>query len=253
MIDIVAYGGGTNSTALLVEFVKRKLEPPVFILFSDTGAEKPHTYAYVDMFSKWLVEQGYPEITIVRPNVTIIQDCINRSALPAIAYGFKTCSDRFKIQPQRKFLNNNEPTKSAFKRGEKVLQIIGFDADEPQRADTTIPEKDAKKFSNWYPLIDWGMGRDECIKTIEDAGLCLPGKSACYCCPNSQPSEIRQNAANYPEQIKIALDIEKKADLTTIAGLGRRFNWGELLKNEEMFADGYALTPEMVCGCYDGE
>ena len=40
---VVAYGLGVNSTALLVEFVKRDIRPDL-ILFADTGGEKPETY-----------------------------------------------------------------------------------------------------------------------------------------------------------------------------------------------------------------
>jgi hypothetical protein len=251
MITIAAYGGGLNSTAMIVEAVHRCL-PIDLILFSDTGAEKPHTYAYVEMFSKWLAERGYPEVITVQPPTTIIQDCQKRHALPAVAYGYRTCSDRFKIAPQRKYCNNWQPAKDAWDAGEKLLQLVGYDADEPHRAERPIPEDDTKKYENWYPLIDWDMGRDECAQAIEMAGLCMPGKSACYLCPNSQPSEIRQNNHNYPDLMRVALDIEASADLTSLAGLGRRFNWGAMLANDEMFPDGYALTPEMLCGCYDG-
>ncbi len=48
---VVGYGGGTDSTALLVECVKRGIKVDM-ILFADTGAEKPHTYAYVNYFSE---------------------------------------------------------------------------------------------------------------------------------------------------------------------------------------------------------
>ncbi|MDG9927457.1 MULTISPECIES: hypothetical protein [unclassified Pseudomonas] len=49
---VVAYGAGTNSTALLVEMV-RLGEPVDAILFADTGGERPETYAYRDLFSDW--------------------------------------------------------------------------------------------------------------------------------------------------------------------------------------------------------
>ncbi len=54
---ICSYGGGTNSTALLIECVKRGIRIDM-ILFADTGAEKPHTYSYVKYVSKWLVSRG---------------------------------------------------------------------------------------------------------------------------------------------------------------------------------------------------
>ena len=104
---ICSYGGGTNSTALLIECVKRGIRIDM-ILFADTGAEKPHTYAYVEYFSKWLVSKGYPAIQVVKaPNKTLEQDCFDRKALPSIAYGLKSCSQRFKIQPQDKLVNNS--------------------------------------------------------------------------------------------------------------------------------------------------
>ena len=104
---ICSYGGGTNSTALLIECVKRGIRVDM-ILFADTGAEKPHTYDYVEYFSKWLVSEGYPAIQIVKaPNKSLEQDCFDRKALPSVAYGFKTCSQRFKVQPQDKLVNNS--------------------------------------------------------------------------------------------------------------------------------------------------
>ena len=56
---VVSYGGGTNSTAMLIGMVERS-EPVDLILFADTGGERPGTYAYVDLFSGWLRERGYP-------------------------------------------------------------------------------------------------------------------------------------------------------------------------------------------------
>jgi len=77
--------------------------------------------------------------------------------------------------------------KAEWKSGRKIIKIIGCDADEEHRA--KIPED--KKYIYKYPLVKWGVGRDECIKIIEVAGLGLPGKSACYFCPSSKPTEIR--------------------------------------------------------------
>ena len=42
---MVSYGGGVNSTALLVGLHQHRI-PVDLILFADTGAEHPHTYAY---------------------------------------------------------------------------------------------------------------------------------------------------------------------------------------------------------------
>ncbi len=41
---VVSYGVGLDSTAMLVEMHNRGMRPDL-ILFSDTGGEKPETYA----------------------------------------------------------------------------------------------------------------------------------------------------------------------------------------------------------------
>ena len=42
-INMVSYGGGANSTALLIGLHQHHI-PVDLILFADTGAEHPHTY-----------------------------------------------------------------------------------------------------------------------------------------------------------------------------------------------------------------
>ena len=50
MITVASFGGGTDSTAMLIGMWQRK-EPVDLILFADTGGEKPHTYKYISIFS----------------------------------------------------------------------------------------------------------------------------------------------------------------------------------------------------------
>ena len=63
-INIVSYGGGANSTALLIGLHQHRI-PVDLILFADTGGEHPHTYAYLDIMDRWLKDHGMPEITRV--------------------------------------------------------------------------------------------------------------------------------------------------------------------------------------------
>jgi len=65
MITVSSFGGGTDSTAMLIGMYQ-KGEKVDLILFADTGGEKPHTYEHIKRFSAWLVEHGMPEITVVR-------------------------------------------------------------------------------------------------------------------------------------------------------------------------------------------
>lgn len=253
-LTIVSYGGGTNSTAMLIECAKQGLKVDL-ILFADTGGERPHTYNYVKIFSEWCVKNGLPEIITVKKVrdtgeiLTLEQNCLEKNMLPSIAYGFKSCSLKYKVQPQDKFVNNWLPAKEAWGAGQKITKLIGYDTGEYHRSQKS---HDDKKYTYRYPLIEWLMDRNSCIETIQSAGLCLPGKSACYFCPNSKPSEIKQLASVYPELMDRAIKMEQNAELTHIAGLGRRFAWKDVIATDEMFSDEYMFTPEMACECYDG-
>jgi len=247
-MNVVAYGGGTDSTAMLIECVKREIKIDL-ILFADTGGEKPHTYEYIDMFSKWLVENGMPEIIIVRSEQPskaggLEATCLKNHALPSIAYGFKGCSVQFKIEPQDKYLKTEH--KEQWDNCE-IVKYIGYDSGEDQRAKIS-PNK---HHTNRYPLIEWDIDRDECLKIIEDAGLPLPGKSACFFCPSSRPSEIKQLKRDYPELAERAIAMEENADLTSVKGLGRNWAWKDLLATDDMF-DEPSYTIDIACGCYDG-
>jgi len=247
-VRMVAYGGGTNSTAMLIGMQQKGIVPDI-ILFADTKGERPETYEYVRIFSKWLVKNGMPEIlTVTKTSMdeSLEANCLRKKMLPSLAYGYKTCSIKWKAQPQEKYMNNWDVSKAAWKRGEKVLKHVGFDADEPHRAKF----KEDKKYENAYPLIDWDWGRDECVEVIKKAGLPSPGKSSCFFCPASKKHEI----SSLPKHLKTrAIAMERNAELTTMKGLGRRFSWEQFLKDEanSLFAETESDIEE-ACGCYDG-
>jgi hypothetical protein len=138
----------------------------------------------------------------------------------------------------------------AWANSEKVIKLIGYDADEQRRAKDFCDDKYEVK----YPLIEWGMGRDECVISILDAGLPLPGKSACFFCPSSKPKEIRQLGNEYPELLKRAISMEENAleNLTSVKGLGRNWSWKEMTEFEGRQIDMFRMAPEIPCGCYDG-
>ena len=60
----VSYGGGTNSTAMLVGLKNRGITPDA-ITFADTGGEKPHTLLHVSAMQEWCSAVGFPPITVV--------------------------------------------------------------------------------------------------------------------------------------------------------------------------------------------
>ena len=244
---VVSYGGGTNSTAMLVGMKEHGIIPDA-ITFADTGGEKPATYSHLEHMRRWCESVGFPDIVTVvyrSKKENLEQECLRRNALPSIAYGFKTCSQKFKLDPQEKYFKINPDANEVWAKNEKITRCVGFDADEPQRA----REFDDLFYKNWYPLIEWGWGRDECVAAIKREGLPLPGKSACFFCPSSKVTEIKWLAAKHPDLMDRAIAMERNAELTKVKGLGRNYRWEDVISTEDMFEDNFI---DLACGCYDG-
>ena len=217
----VAYGVGVDSTAMLVEFVRRGIRPEL-ILFADVGAEKPETYEYLPVMQKYLKKHGFPEVITVqyamkpenvasrkqhpfgkggkpldpREYKTITENMLYNRTLPSLAYGFRdhSCSSKWKVGPQLDYIANgpySERAQEAWDAGLPVIRAIGFDASKgDQGRRDRIP--DDVRYMHWYPLQEWGWDREQCKEEIRKAGLPVPLKSACFFCPSTHPWEIQR-------------------------------------------------------------
>lgn len=227
----VAYGMGVDSTALLVGFAERGIRPDK-ILFADTGSEKPETYQYGrDVMPDFLRSVGFPEITVVRyrpknfknwpPYGSLEENCLTNSTLPSLAFGFKSCSQKWKIAPQDKWMASWEPAVAAWEAGMKVRKTIGYDAGPADmRRRNHAGGLEDPLYGYEYPLIDLGWDRDRCKEIIASAGLPVPPKSACYFCPATKPHELHEMS---PDLLRRIVMIETRATpkLGKVEGLWR--------------------------------
>lgn len=233
-MNIVSYGGGKNGAGMLVGMVERGEIPPDHILMADTKAELPETYEHIRIMNDWLIHEGFPAIRLInRSGESLEEECLRRKALPSIAYGFRSCSDKFKkrvIRKHLRYLGINEAT-----------MLIGFHAGEAHRE----RESDVKWIINRFPLIEWGWDNEDCIAAISREGLPIPPKSSCFFCPARRKAEILELKQHQPELYARAIALESNAELTTLKGLGRRFAWRDITEvNED--------TPvEVPCECVE--
>lgn len=204
---VIAYGLGVDSTAVLVEFHKRGIRPDA-ILFADTGDEKQETYDYLPIISQWLVSVDFPPVTIVKyipqdfkglPSyATLGENCLSNGTLPSLAFGFKSCSLKWKVVPQNKWVDRWPLALDYWKSGGKVLKVIGYDAS-PKDLKRYAHAKGVEdpKYDYWYPLVEWKMDREACKASIRNAGLPVPPKSACKFCPATRPEELHTHRKAY--------------------------------------------------------
>ncbi len=210
---MLAYGLGVDSTAVLVELEKRGIRPDA-ILFADTGDEKQETYDYLPIINAWLKQVGFPEVTVVKyepqnfknwpPYHSLGENCLTNGTLPSLAFGFKSCSLKWKVIPQNNWTDKYLPAVNWWNNGGKVKKMIGYDAsakDMKRYAHAKGIEDD--KYEYWYPLIEWKMNREACKASIRSAGLPVPPKSACKFCPATQPEELHEHRLEYLRLIVI--------------------------------------------------
>jgi hypothetical protein len=246
---VVSFGGGVNSAAMLIEMTRRKVRPDL-ILFADTGGELPETIQFVAEFSTWLESHNMPPVVTVREDrQTLEQEVLAANTLPSLAFGWRSCSDKYKVRPQERYLKQWQPAIQSWEAGGKVVKLIGYDAGESHR----VKNHDSKHFMVAYPLVEWGWRRRECVAMVESAGF-RPGKSACFFCPASRKSEVIALAKSHPDLFARAVKMERGATaVTTAKGLGRHWRWEDLVKADEQQMKLFDELPDSVpCGCYDG-
>lgn len=264
---ILANGGGTNSTAMLVGLHERgmRLDGNVF---ADTGDEKPETYAHLAHVSDWCESVGFPRVEVLRgrtpqqiKDASLSAECLRLETLPSKAFGFSSCSMKWKVAPQRLYFGQFAERLGVAQS--ELTVFVGFDADEQSRIERGRAAQNPTQ--QRYLLDEWGWGREECIAAIARAGLTQPGKSACFFCPSSKKHEILALRRDHPELLARALEMERLAlasDKNRAVGLGRSFNWAAWLNEYDAAAvQGQAFLdaqldlfsnagiPELDCAC----
>lgn len=250
---VVSYGAGVDSTAVLVGFYRRGIRPDM-VIFSDTGGEKPETYAALDVMDRWLESIGFPKITRTHYNVvtaryyTLEGNCLQNDVLPSLAYGGHSCSLKWKIEAIDDHVwgvRGWQPALDALNEGRRVVRVIGYDdsaadrkrfAKMDRKAESEASKGNWTPWHNWYPLQAWGWTRKECVAAIkseeklaglfvEEVGAKCPVKSACYFCPANKKDEIEALAVEHPDLALKAVVMEYRAEtgkhgLRTLNGLG---------------------------------
>lgn len=258
----INYGGGTNSTALIIECERRGLRPD-WILFSDTGSERPETYVAIGRLRSWAIMRGYTSIDVTRwerqeplpdgrLSETIEEYCLRTGYMPSKAYGFSGCSVKFKVQPAQRWRKEH-----GFAR---TVYAIGFDAGEGARVakrkcERTTEDREEEQEQPWYPLYAWGITRERCREIIAEAGLPQVAKSACFFCPNNRRHEWERLQREHPGLYDRALALEANAVANGNArenGLLRSNGYLRDFAGNDQQSLFWVDSDDQICACYDG-
>jgi hypothetical protein len=213
----VAYGGGVQSTALLVLAAHRRIDFPLF-LFANVGAdsEDPATLDYVARYARPFAalhgiqlhelhrtrrdgstETLYGRLT--RPGSRSLPIPVR---MAGGAPGTRSCTADFKIRVIGRWLT----THGASPQNPATVGI-GISLDEIER----VNNRRAMPYE-WpaYPLLDHDppLRRADCERIITAAGLPIPNKSACWFCPLHRVQTWAEMRRDRPRLFNRAIELE---------------------------------------------
>lgn len=215
MLRVTSFGGGVQSTALLVLAAQGTIDFPVF-LFSNVGddSEHPATLDYVrDVAMPYATEHGIEvhELQKVRrtgKTDTLLQTLTRTQGSIQIpvrmtngAPGNRNCTHDFKIKVIDQWIMAHGATAET-----PATVGIGISTDELHRAKTNDPRRPWAL--NRYPLLDLRMSRQDCVRVIASAGLPVPPKSSCYFCPFHKMSEWQRMKREEPGLFERSVALE---------------------------------------------
>jgi len=193
--SVLSFGGGVNSTALIIHLVEqgRQLDE---VVFADTGGELPQTYEYLKFVSSYLQENGIPLRRVASRSGFLYDRCLRRRVIPSQIW--RWCTRDFKILPIYAYYRS---------LGAHVNQYLGISYEERDRK----RESGVPYVTNRYPLISRRINRDRCIDLIIGAGLKLPVRSGCFFCPFNSLSRWGEIYRDHAELYSKALALEESS------------------------------------------
>lgn len=215
---VTSYGGGVQSTALLVLAAQGKIDCKTF-LFCNVGddSENPDTIKYVhEVAMPFAREHGIEIIELQKVLRTGETDTLyQRLTKPGSktigipvrmsngAPGNRSCTADFKVLVVDKWLRAH----GGKQRGAQVA--LGISLDEFQRVKPNMDPATLAWKENVFPLIDLRMDRQACMNVIRSAGLPVPPKSSCWFCPYHRLSVWQEMRQKQPELFWKAARLEE--------------------------------------------
>lgn len=221
MLRSVSYGGGVQSTALLVLAAQRVIDFPLF-LFANVGprAESPATFAYLEDVARPYAAAHGIELVELRKHVRgQPDDLYERLVNPDLGYNgipwrssregppmSRSCTVSFKLEPIARELKARGASDEA-----PATVALGISLDEAHRANTRKAKPHERLV---YPLIGIGeetglrLRRIDCEALIRDAGLPVPPKSSCWFCPHHSMGAWADLRRDDPDRFEEAAELE---------------------------------------------
>ncbi|MFH9215929.1 phosphoadenosine phosphosulfate reductase [Streptomyces globisporus] len=216
-IRSVSYGGGVQSTALLVLAAQGRIDFRTFLMANvGDDSEHPGTLRYLEEYARPFAAEHGIELAVldrvmVRSGETrtlygqLTKEGSRSLAIPVRmsngAPGTRSCTADFKIKVIGRELKRRGATKQ-----HPATIGIGISLDEIHRANNRRCEPHEEIV---YPLLELGLRRIDCARIVREAGLPVPPKSSCWFCPFHRPETWHDMRRNEPALFEKSCQLEE--------------------------------------------
>ena len=212
----ISYGGGVQSTALLVLAAQGRIDFRTFLMANvGDDSENPGTLRYLEQYARpFAAEHGIELVVLDRVmvrsgEIRTLHGQLTREGSRSLAIpvrmsngapGTRSCTADFKIKVIGRELKRRGATRQA-----PATIGIGISLDEIGRANNRRCEPHEQIV---YPLLDLGFRRTDCARIIREAGLPVPPKSSCWFCPFHRPEAWHDQRRDEPELFEKSCQLE---------------------------------------------
>jgi hypothetical protein len=205
MASVISYGGGVQSTALVVLSLLEGWDVDDVVHVDLMDAESPATREYVARFRDWLRQEHGRDITIIERNM--YRDMLDNPGFTPVPWRARDgsfmlsrqCTRQYKVAPLQRYLYDRYP-------GGCIRLMLGISVDEYHR----MRDSSAARIEHVYPLVDARLTRWQCREIVERAGLVVPSKSSCWFCPYRSVRSQLALVQHYPRLREMAQVLEDR-------------------------------------------
>jgi len=205
MPTVISYGGGIQSTALVVLAMRERWPIDEIVHVDLLDAESPATREYVARFREWLCREYGRDITVIERNM--YRDMLDNPGFTPVPWRIadgsamlsRQCTRQYKVAPLTRYVYGRYP-------GERIGLMLGISVDEYHR----MRDSSAARIDHVYPLVDRRLTRWQCREIVERAGLAVPWKSSCWFCPYRSSVSQWALVQRYPDLLGMARELEDR-------------------------------------------
>lgn len=215
-MNILSLGAGVQSSTIFLMSCYGEIDRIDAAVFADTGWEPRKVYEWFEFLQAEGDKHGIPIHIVSQGNLR--DDALNSQVRGVKANGCRwasmpyyttdretgkagmirrQCTYEYKIRPIEKKMRELAGYQPRQRIPAGTVEVWkGISTDEMQRATMSA----VKWISFYYPLIELGMSRHDCLEWFRAKGLPLPPRSSCLGCPYHHNREWRMIRDEAPEE-----------------------------------------------------